>query len=200
MDTKPLLDSIESELQRQIFRLDTPRTKSFHEMLTYHMGWTGEGAGPGATGKRIRPLLVLLCTAACGADWNSALPAAAAIELGHFLDNVEDDPAAAAKAFGQGITAARHLLIEGLLGQAKSLIQLDKREEAVRCLVEAHQLADAERPNRKPWFDWEDPSVPVGNSPPFPRWPLALMSVIWGAWVVFLVLMLIQERTNLATS
>jgi tetratricopeptide (TPR) repeat protein len=50
---------------------------------------------------------------------------AAAIELGHFLDNVEDDPQAAAKAFAQGITAARHLLIEGLLGQAKSLIQLD---------------------------------------------------------------------------
>ena len=91
MDTKPLLDSIESELQRQIFRLDTPRTKSFHEMLTYHMGWTGEGAGPEATGKRIRPLLVLLCTAACGADWNSALPAAAAIELVHNFSLVHDD-------------------------------------------------------------------------------------------------------------
>ena len=91
MDTKPLLDSIESELQRQIFRLDTPRTKSFHEMLTYHMGWTGEGAGPEATGKRIRPLLVLLGTPACGADWNSALPAAAAIELVHNFSLVHDD-------------------------------------------------------------------------------------------------------------
>jgi predicted Zn-dependent protease len=74
---------------------------------------------------------------------------AAAIELGHFLDNVEDDPQAAAKAFAQGITAARHLLIEGLLGQAKSLIQLDKREDAVRCLVEAHQLANTERSPKK---------------------------------------------------
>jgi predicted Zn-dependent protease len=74
---------------------------------------------------------------------------AAAIELGYFLDNVEDDPQAAAKAFAQGITAARHLLIEGLLGQAKSLIQLDKREDAVRCLVEAHRLADAERSPKK---------------------------------------------------
>ena len=58
MDTKPLLSHIELELQKQISRLDTPRTQAFHEMLTYHMGWTGEGAGPEATGKRIRPMLV----------------------------------------------------------------------------------------------------------------------------------------------
>jgi geranylgeranyl diphosphate synthase, type I len=66
MDSKPLLSRIELELQRQVSRLDSPRTKPFHEMLTYHMGWTGEGAGPEATGKRIRPLMVLLCTSACG--------------------------------------------------------------------------------------------------------------------------------------
>lgn len=91
MDTKILLSSIESELQRQISRFDTPRTQAFHEMLTYHMGWTGEGAGPEATGKRIRPLLVLLSAAACGADWQSALPAAAAIELVHNFSLVHDD-------------------------------------------------------------------------------------------------------------
>ena len=91
MDTKTLLAQIEQELQKQISRLDNPRTQSFHEMLTYHMGWTGEGAGPEATGKRIRPLLVLLCTAACGADWQSALPAAAAVELVHNFSLVHDD-------------------------------------------------------------------------------------------------------------
>ena len=91
MDTTPLLSAIESELQRQISRFDSPRTKPFHEMLTYHMGWTGEGAGPEATGKRIRPLLVLLSSAACGADWRSALPAAAAIELVHNFSLVHDD-------------------------------------------------------------------------------------------------------------
>jgi geranylgeranyl diphosphate synthase, type I len=91
MDLKPLLSSIELELQKQVSRLDQPRTKSFHEMLTYHMGWTGEGAGPDATGKRIRPLLVLLCTSACGGDWQSALPAAAAVELVHNFSLVHDD-------------------------------------------------------------------------------------------------------------
>ena len=91
MDMKTLLSQVELELQQQISRLDSPRTKPFHEMLTYHMGWTGEGAGPEATGKRIRPLLVLLCTAACGADWKSALPAAAAVELVHNFSLVHDD-------------------------------------------------------------------------------------------------------------
>ena len=91
MNTKPLIDSIESELQRQISRFDTPSTKPFHEMLTYHMGWTGEGAGPDATGKRIRPLLLLLSAAACGADWHSALPGAAAVELVHNFSLVHDD-------------------------------------------------------------------------------------------------------------
>jgi geranylgeranyl diphosphate synthase type I len=86
-----LLPSIESELQRQAARLDQPRTRAFHEMLTYHMGWTGEGAGPEATGKRIRPLLVLLTAAACGADWKRALPAAAAVELVHNFSLVHDD-------------------------------------------------------------------------------------------------------------
>ncbi|MCC6298555.1 MAG: polyprenyl synthetase family protein [Anaerolineales bacterium] len=91
MDTKELLSAVETELQKQVARLDSPRTKPFHEMLTYHMGWTGEGAGPEATGKRIRPILVLLTTAACGADWKSALPAAAAIELVHNFSLVHDD-------------------------------------------------------------------------------------------------------------
>lgn len=97
MDTQTLLSHIELELQRQVSRLDQPRTKAFHEMLTYHMGWTGEGAGPEATGKRIRPLLVLLtCLASSGAEgkvetWQSALPAAAAVELVHNFSLVHDD-------------------------------------------------------------------------------------------------------------
>jgi len=86
-----LLPAIEVELQRQVARLDMPRTRPFHEMLTYHMGWTGEGAGPAAGGKRIRPLLVLLVAAACGGDWPPALPAAAAVELVHSFSLVHDD-------------------------------------------------------------------------------------------------------------
>jgi geranylgeranyl diphosphate synthase type I len=91
MELDLLLRSIEAELQRQISRLDEPRTRPFHEMLTYHMGWTGDGAGPEAQGKRIRPLLVLLTAASCGANWQPALPAAAAVELIHNFSLIHDD-------------------------------------------------------------------------------------------------------------
>ena len=91
-----MLPAIEVELQKQVSRLDVLRTKVYHEMLTYHMGWTGEGAGPETTGKRIRPLLVLLICAACESEtknnnWTAALPAAAAVELIHNFSLVHDD-------------------------------------------------------------------------------------------------------------
>jgi len=86
-----LLPAIEAELQRQVARLEEPRTRPFHEMLAYHLGWTGERSGLEAQGKRIRPLLVLLTTAACGTAWQSSLPAAAAVELVHNFSLVHDD-------------------------------------------------------------------------------------------------------------
>ncbi len=86
-----LLPAIETELQRLVDRLDQERAGAFHDMLTYHMGWTGEGAGREAQGKRIRPLLVLLTTAAFGKSWKPALPAAASIELIHNFSLVHDD-------------------------------------------------------------------------------------------------------------
>jgi hypothetical protein len=69
---------------------------------------------------------------------------AAAIELGYFLDNVEDDPQAASKAYAEGVATARRLLIEGLIGQAKVFRQLEKREEFLRCLLEVLHLAQFE--------------------------------------------------------
>ncbi|MCQ3937198.1 MAG: polyprenyl synthetase family protein [Chloroflexi bacterium] len=97
-----MLEAIEEELKRQVARLDQPRVRPFHEMLTYHMGWTGEDAGPNATGKRIRPLLTLLVTASCFSDgvglkndnkgnWLHAVSAAAAIELIHNFSLAHDD-------------------------------------------------------------------------------------------------------------
>ncbi len=89
--TLTLLTAVEAELQKQVSRLDQPHTRPFHEMLTYHMGWTGEGAGPEAAGKRVRPLMLLLTAAACGSDWQFTLPAAAAVELVHNFSLVHDD-------------------------------------------------------------------------------------------------------------
>jgi len=91
-----MLDAIETELKRQVGRLDQPRTKAFHEMLTYHMGWTGEGAGSQAAGKRIRPLITLLSVASVyekdsKINWLHAISLATAIELVHNFSLVHDD-------------------------------------------------------------------------------------------------------------
>ncbi len=97
-----MLEAIEKELKHQVARLDQPRNRQFHEMLTYHMGWTGEGAGLHAAGKRIRPLLTLLVVAASsfvdkgnesgnGVYWLRAVSSAAAIELIHNFSLVHDD-------------------------------------------------------------------------------------------------------------
>lgn len=72
-------------------------------------------------------------------DLESGSPAAA-IELGHFLDNVCDDPRAAVQAYAAGVSDARHLLIDGLLGQAQALLQLGQRQEWLRCLLEVVYL------------------------------------------------------------
>lgn len=66
---------------------------------------------------------------------------AATIELAHYLDSVADEPLAASKAYAKGIAVARQQLIEALIGQAKVLIQLEKRQESLNCLMEVLQLA-----------------------------------------------------------
>jgi geranylgeranyl diphosphate synthase, type I len=86
-----LISAIEVELHRQLARLNEPFTLPLHEMLAYHMGWENENTSPDSQGKRIRPLLLLLTCASCKANWESALPAAAAVELVHNFSLVHDD-------------------------------------------------------------------------------------------------------------
>jgi geranylgeranyl diphosphate synthase type I len=96
-----MLEAVEKELQRQVQRLNQTYTKEFHEMLTYHMGWTGEGAGAQAMGKRIRPLITLLSVASINSseqqdkdntlNWLHAVSAATSIELIHNFSLVHDD-------------------------------------------------------------------------------------------------------------
>lgn len=75
---------------------------------------------------------------------------AAAIELGHFLDAVEDNPQAANKAFSEGVALARRLLVDALVGQARSLLQLNKKKEATKCLIELLYLTNFGADSRKP--------------------------------------------------
>jgi geranylgeranyl diphosphate synthase type I len=89
--TDHLLPAIEDQLRKAVSRANGESLDELHTMLTYHMGWQGEGAGPKATGKRIRPLLLLITCAAAGGNWQAALPAAAAVELLHNFSLIHDD-------------------------------------------------------------------------------------------------------------
>lgn len=82
---------VEQDLKAVVQHANGPGLSELHGMLTYHLGWVGEGAGPKATGKRIRPLLVLLTCTAAGGDWHQALPAASAVELIHNFSLIHDD-------------------------------------------------------------------------------------------------------------
>lgn len=86
-----MLQAVEEELQQVVARANGPGLAELHHMLAYHLGWEGDGAGPEARGKRIRPLLVLLVSAAAGGAWQCARPAAAAIELVHNFSLIHDD-------------------------------------------------------------------------------------------------------------
>lgn len=62
------------------------------------------------------------------------------IEMGYLIDLMGDDPQAATKFYAEGIVLARHLLIEGLIGGAKALLQINRVEEAFRHALEVHKL------------------------------------------------------------
>ncbi len=82
---------IEKSLQASVLLASSQGLEEFHEMQAYHMGWVGEGVGPEARGKRIRPMMVLLTASAAGGEWRKALPAAAAVELVHNFSLIHDD-------------------------------------------------------------------------------------------------------------
>lgn len=64
-----------------------------YRMIRYHLGWIDQRDGPisGFGGKRVRPALVLLAAESVGGTRESALPAAAAVELLHNFSLIHDD-------------------------------------------------------------------------------------------------------------
>ncbi len=61
------------------------------EMMNFHFGWLVSTKASKPQGKRIRPLVVLLCNTMCGGNWQSALPASVSIELIHNFSLIHDD-------------------------------------------------------------------------------------------------------------
>ena len=67
--------------------------RDLYRTLRYHMGWEDESGNAisGSEGKRLRPALVLLACEMVGGTWESALPAAVAMELAHNFSLIHDD-------------------------------------------------------------------------------------------------------------
>jgi geranylgeranyl diphosphate synthase type I len=89
--TQTYLEAIETELQRAVERAKDVGRSKLHDMLAYHMGWKADGETAVVSGKRIRPLLVLLVCSAAGGDWSLAIPGAVAVELIHNFSLIHDD-------------------------------------------------------------------------------------------------------------
>jgi len=89
--SQSLLSEIEKDLKLVVAKTNRPESQELHSMLAYHMGWIDEAGSPSSGGKRIRPLLVLLTAGAAGGDWQSAIPAASAVELLHNFSLIHDD-------------------------------------------------------------------------------------------------------------
>ena len=88
-----MLPLVESEMKDVLRAHPDESSGLFYQMMHYHMGWLDENltSTQGNGGKRIRPVLSLLCASASGAAWQSAIPAAAAIELLHNFTLIHDD-------------------------------------------------------------------------------------------------------------
>ncbi|MBW6466901.1 MAG: polyprenyl synthetase family protein [Brevefilum sp.] len=83
-----LVPEIEANLQAFLGSLDFGHSLGLREMLTYHMGWAEGDCG---SGKRLRPVITLLCAGACGGAYAAAMPAAVGVELLHNFTLIHDD-------------------------------------------------------------------------------------------------------------
>lgn len=86
------LQAIEAELQARV-AAQAGGPPLLLGMIRYHMGWIDQDFQPfeGESGKRIRPLLLLLAAESVGGRWEQALPAAASVELLHNFTLIHDD-------------------------------------------------------------------------------------------------------------
>ncbi len=86
-----LLPVIDNALMRFLDTIDFSESQELKRMIAYHMGWA-EGVKQFSNhGKRIRPLLVLLCAGALEEDIYRVLPGAVSLEFLHNFTLIHDD-------------------------------------------------------------------------------------------------------------
>ncbi len=87
------IEAIEAEMRQALDALPAGPA-AYAWMLSYALGFVdmeGRPMGKKARGKRIRPMLLLLCAEAAGGGAEQAMPAAAAVELLHNFSLIHDD-------------------------------------------------------------------------------------------------------------
>jgi len=87
LNQEEIIQRIETELKQYLSAQSFRSSQTLKKMLSYHMGWEDAGKH----GKRIRPLLTLLCTGAFNGDLNKAMPAAISVEFLHNFTLIHDD-------------------------------------------------------------------------------------------------------------
>ncbi len=95
MAYETLIEDMWVTLDATLYSCVTSRTvdlpSAYSDMILYQLGWDGTRFDNSLTGKRVRPLLLLLTVNALGGEWRKAVPAAAALELIHNFSLVHDD-------------------------------------------------------------------------------------------------------------
>lgn len=85
------LPLIENDLLESLSIAKGTLYNQYYEMLSYHLGFSNNDPNHKSSGKRIRPILLLLADSSLGGDISKALPAATAIELIHNFSLIHDD-------------------------------------------------------------------------------------------------------------
>jgi len=91
-DTSAAIAAVEAAMLAHL-QMEAHALAPLYGMMRYHLGWATADFAPERAngGKRLRPLVCMLCCAAAGGDPACAVPAAAAIELVHNFTLVHDD-------------------------------------------------------------------------------------------------------------
>lgn len=87
-----MIPAVEREME-DVSGLQIKAGDPFYGLMHYHMGWVDKSFDPAvsSSGKRIRPLLCMLCASSAGGNWDQAVPGAASIELLHNFTLIHDD-------------------------------------------------------------------------------------------------------------
>ena len=93
MTLSTTVDDLTARVDAELSSIVTSRDMRLYQMMSYHMGWADERGRIGAAALRERThgVLCLLACGAVGGDLDTALPAAAAVELVHNFCQIHDD-------------------------------------------------------------------------------------------------------------